>query len=333
MLVLISFLATLNFLIFLNLQKISKLVGIYDIPDKNLKLHKKKTPILGGIILSLNYLIIFLFQLFLSEKFLSIEADFFSLREKVSVLFLIFVFFLTGLFDDKYLLSPSKKLIFLSIIILVSLFLCKNLIIEEVSLSFYKNKIFLENFSIIFTIFCFLILINSLNFYDGINGQSCIMFIVILSFLFFKSNFDIFYFVSILLVIFLLSLNSFDKLFMGDSGIFLLSVIISISLIFEYNIKKNIVFSDEIFLLLILPGIDLVRLSFVRLLNGKNAFYGDRNHIHHMLLKKISLLQTNIFLFFLSIFPIFLYSFANIGFYLSLIFFLIIYFGIILKLK
>ena len=48
------------------------------------------------------------------------------------------------------------------------------------------------------------------------------------------------------------------------------------------------------------PGIDMLRLFIQRLLNKQNPFYGDRNHIHHLLLKKYGYNKT-IFFFFTDI--------------------------------
>lgn len=44
------FLIFLNLLIILNLNKLANIINIYDAPDKKLKLHKKRVPILGGLI-------------------------------------------------------------------------------------------------------------------------------------------------------------------------------------------------------------------------------------------------------------------------------------------
>ena len=95
-----------------------------------------------------------------------------------------------------------------------------------------------------------------------------------------------FYLMTILLILFILQFNIRNKIFLGDSGIYLLGIILSLSLIYEHNIQKNIIFSDEIFFLLILPGVDLLRLSINRLLKQKNLFFGDRNQIHHSLIKR-----------------------------------------------
>ena len=50
--------------------------------------------------------------------------------------------------------------------------------------------------------------------------------------------------------------------------------------------NKQIV-PEEIFIIMMVPGLDMFRLFIQRLLN-KNPF-GDRNHIHHLLLKSMAI--------------------------------------------
>jgi UDP-GlcNAc:undecaprenyl-phosphate/decaprenyl-phosphate GlcNAc-1-phosphate transferase len=323
----------LNLLIFINFNKLAKIINIYDKPDNNLKLHKIKTPILGGIILLINYICFIIYQIIFLNDFLFIQIDLYKIREIIGIIILIFGFLFLGLYDDKYNLSPTKKLILSLILIFVSISLNQTLKVNEINLSFYKSKIFLENFSIIFTIFCLLILVNSLNFYDGINGQSCIFFIIVFSYLLIISDVNEFYLVNIFILINLLFLNLKNKLFLGDGGIYFLSIIVSISFIYEYNLKENIKFVDEIFFILLLPGFDLVRLTFIRVLNGKNAFVGDRDHIHHLINKKFSLSITNLILVIIALVPITFFSFLHFSFQNVLIIFLIIYVFLILILK
>ena len=64
MTLLIIYLFLLNLIIYLNLKKISEMINIYDFPDGKLKLHKKKMPIIGGIILAINLCFLFLYQIF-----------------------------------------------------------------------------------------------------------------------------------------------------------------------------------------------------------------------------------------------------------------------------
>ena len=176
------------------------------------------------------------------------------------------------------------------------------------------------------------ILKNALNFYDGVNGQSGIYYLVVFLFLFFKSDYNFFYLTIIVSLTFVLLLNLNNKLFFGDNGVYLVSTLIIISLIYEYNITKNILYVDEIFLILILPGIDLVRLTIERLVSGKNPFFGDRNHLHHLLIKKFNLMITNVFLFTFNVLPIVLF-YLDIKFINICILFLTIYFVVIISLQ
>ena len=47
-------LSIINILIFFNFTKISKIINLYDMPNKNLKIHKNKTSLIGGSIIMLN---------------------------------------------------------------------------------------------------------------------------------------------------------------------------------------------------------------------------------------------------------------------------------------
>jgi len=329
MLELTLILVLLNFIIFLKLDKIAVLVNLYDKPDNNLKKHKSPTPLLGGFIFALNFFLIIFFEYILDLKIINLQITF---KNFWVIIFLIISFFILGFFDDKYKLKPEQRIIFSIIFLLASLTYNNDLLLVDINFLFYK-KIFLNNFNYIFTIFCIIILINSINFYDGINGQSIIFFLICFIFLAYKSSNIIFYILICVVLFFILLLNLSNKVFMGDSGIYLLSILLSVCLIYEYKTLKNITHVEEIFYLLFLPGYDLVRLTTTRILKGKNPFYGDRNHIHHLLNNKFSLLKTNTILFFIIILPIFLYNFVGFNFFIVLILITFIYIFLILKFK
>jgi UDP-GlcNAc:undecaprenyl-phosphate GlcNAc-1-phosphate transferase len=330
MIIFIFLLLTLNIFFFFKIKKISKFVNIFDKPDFNLKKHKFNTPLLGGIIMFINLFFIFLYNFFFYDNLFIIN---FSLKAQFSIVFLLLSFFLLGLFDDKYGVKPEKKIILSILFSILILTFDDTLLIKNIKFSFIKDTLVLNNFSFIFTIFCIIILINALNFYDGINGQSSIFFIICFSYLAFKSSIFSFYILIIISLVFVLILNLQNKIFMGDSGIYFTASILIIALIYEYKIFKSIEYADEIFLLLIIPGYDLLRLSITRILNGNNAFYGDRNHIHHMLNNNFSILISNLLLFILAILPIFLFSFLKINFFISLFIITAVYVSLIIKLK
>ena len=314
----IFFLLIFNLIILINLKKISKILNIYDHPDGKLKIHKAKVPLIGGLILILNFSTIFFYQIFFQERFLSLNINYFNNFELFSLLILIYSYFFLGLYDDKFYLSPFKKLLISILIIFIVIFFNENLIISNFSLSFLEKRIF-------FTIFSILILINALNFYDGINGQSCLIFLFFFSYLLIKSDVNFFYLICIILILMVMILNFKNLLFLGDSGIYLLTIILSISLIYEYNVQKNIIYADEIFFLLLFPGVDLLRLTITRSLNSKNPFLGDRNHIHHLLINRFSLLFSNIILISLTILPILLFIIFRLNSFLIFSLFIIIY--------
>ena len=69
---------------------------------------------------------------------------------------------------------------------------------------------------------------------------------------------------------------------------------------------------------MLLPVIDLLRVFIVRINNGKSPFEPDRNHIHHILIKKFNIYYTQLILFSIYWFPsffitqkFFIYYFPN----------------------
>ena len=281
----------------------------------------------------INFSVLFIYQIFFLNDLLSIKVEKLSFLEIFATIITIYSYFFLGLYDDKFQLRPNTKFFISLIFGLFVIFLNDKLMIKMISVSFYENKIFFENYSYLFSVFCILVLVNALNFYDGINGQSCVIFILFFSYLFVKSEMNYFYFFTILLLLFVFLLNITNKLFLGDGGIYFLSIILSLSLINEHNINKNITYADEIFFLLLLPGMDLLRLTIFRLLKLKNPFYGDRNHIHHLMINKFSLLNSNLTLFCVSLIPIILFSYFDMNFFLVFSTFLAIYVFLIKFLK
>ena len=149
----------------------------------------------------------------------------------------------------------------------------------------------------------------------------------------FKNKCIFFYIFIFLLLFLLLILNIKNKLFLGDGGILLLGSFFSIFLILNYNLNKNKIFADEIFLVLFLPGIDLIRLIVIRFLKGKNIFEGDLLHIHHLLITKFSLIKTNVLLSIMSILPLISYIYIVKNFFIVLGSSIILYVIMILYFK
>jgi len=117
---------------------------------------------------------------------------------------------------------------------------------------------------------------------------------------------------------------------MGDSGTLFLGSIISLFVIANYT-TTNLLKVDEIFLIMFLPGVDMLRLFIQRALNRKNPFMGDREHLHHYFLElfgyKISILSIMI----ISILPQLLNSFFDSKY--IIVFFILLYLFLFTYLK
>ena len=288
----------INFFILFNLERLTRIINIYDIPDKKRKLHKSKVPLIGGILLMVN--IIFYFLFFVNDAKLNLN---------VSVFLTCFFIFIVGLLDDKYDLSPLIKFVSLGLIFFGLIFFDKEILIKELYLEQIDLKIYFGNFSYFFTLLCFLLFLNALNMFDGINLQSLTYSIFLFSILFLKSN-NFFVAVILIVVFFISFLNFKNKTYLGDSGIYILSFLISYFAIKLHN-KSYLIKPDEIFILMSIPGIDMLRLFIQRLLNKKNPFKPDRNHLHHILLKKLGYKKTIVLLNILFISPYFLFLYIS----------------------
>jgi UDP-GlcNAc:undecaprenyl-phosphate GlcNAc-1-phosphate transferase len=136
---------------------------------------------------------------------------------------------------------------------------------------------------------------------------------------------------AIIQIIFFLILNFKKKIFMGDSGTLFLSTLFSFFIIKTYK-NENYFFADDIFLLMLIPGIDLLRLAIFRILKKKHPFKADREHIHHYLLSKFSLINTIIIIQLLIIIPTLVGIYFRIS-SMMIVLSLIIYFFLIIKFR
>jgi len=292
------FIIIINLLIFLNYSRIARIYKVYDIPDSLRKHHKKKIPLLGGLIIYINLLAFAIFS------YLDFFGNIiFQSRQEINLFFISVSFlFVLGFLDDKYNISANKKLIIISISIYFLTLIDNSIVISNLNFSFYKDKIFLNIFSIPITILCFLLFMNAYNMIDGINCQAVFYAIFIfLIFIFNKVNY-VFFSNLLIILLFFSWFNFKNKMFLGNSGSLLLSYIIAFFFIKSYNVN-NTFYCDEIFLIMMIPGIELIRLAILRLLNKKHPFKADRNHIHHIIINKKSYLFTFSIIQILLLFP------------------------------
>ena len=80
---------------------------------------------------------------------------------------------------------------------------------------------------------------------------------------------------------------------------------------------------------MLLPGVDLIRLFFKRILLKRSPLSSDRFHLHHLLLKKYSYEKTIIVLIALIVFPIVM-NYFGLSKLLIILFFILIYFILVI---
>ena len=285
------FLFIFNFLFLFFYKKISNIYNVFDIPDRKRKIHKEKIPLLGGLIIFLNIILFYL-----NENF----------KESYSIIFVLgcFSFFILGLIDDKKNLNANIKLLLQSLFLLLYFFYNQDLIISNFYISSLKKDLLLNSFSIIFSIFCFLLFINSINMFDGINLQVGFYSLFVFVLLFFKIDNQFIIPIIVALIIFLI-LNFNNNSFLGNSGSYLLGFVIS----YFFSISSNIFSAEQIFLVMLIPGLDMLRVAVLRITNKKHPFSPDKNHIHYLMLSKFKFYQTFIIIQSLIILPVVLDDF------------------------
>ncbi|MBV9962927.1 MAG: undecaprenyl/decaprenyl-phosphate alpha-N-acetylglucosaminyl 1-phosphate transferase [Parafilimonas sp.] len=259
---------------------------LYDIPDER-KIHNHEVSSLGGIAIFTGIIL----SLLLVSDFSNYSTDF---QYFIAAFFIIFIL---GLIDDIFFLKAWKK-------ILGQLFVTAMLTI--------KGNLLITNFygflgihelthieSIYASFFTILLLINSFNLIDGIDGlagsigfTACLLFGT-----FFFINNDMAYAVLAFtvcgaLLAFLMYNFPPAKIFMGDSGstlIGLMSAILAIKFIEDRSIHHY--FDDQAipaiaFGFLLMPLMDVLRVFAIRISKKQSPLSPDRNHFHHLLQNK-----------------------------------------------
>ena len=317
------FIFLFNLIIYVKFETIASNFIFFDKPDGKLKKHRKPTSLVGGLIILINlYLIIFFLKLF------NLENSIFTGNYAYAVIILSTLFYLIGFIDDLKNLSPNKKLLWIIFSTATILFFFPELRFEHIKISFYENVIFFK-YSFICLILCFALLSNALNMFDGINLQLMLYTIFVFFVFILKGFIPIFFALLIISFVFLSILNYKNKVFLGDGGSYLISSILGCTFIYQYKNYNNFLFTDEVFIILLIPAIDMLRLFIVRIVNQKHPFKGDLNHLHHIVYRLTKNINKTLFInILLCVIPSFL-LFLNLKTYNIIILSTLIYFGLI----
>jgi len=303
----------------------AELFKLYDYPNNDRKFHKVKTPLTGGLIIILNLI----FYFFYLESFHFDSGIFLTKLNFYIFITTCIALYIFGVVDDKFSISPNKKFVLLIIIILPIIILDNNTSLSLIRLSFFSQGYSIGNFSVLWTLICFLLLLNAINMFDGINLQVGIYTLFVLIFFILNDFYQAFFISLSVGTISFLILNFRSKSFLGDGGTYLLSFLLGYFFIKMYNLKI-ILHADQVVLFMLIPGLDLMRLFIIRISKKKHPFSADRNHLHHLLLKKFSYYKVILIIQLLIFLPVILNQIFGYTF-ICLFFTLIIYSIIIYK--
>lgn len=277
----------ISFIAMPTIIKIATLKKLMDEPDEDRKLHKTIIPTLGGIGIFASFLISF-----------SIWGNAASLESYPFFVASLFMLFLIGIKDDILVLSPLKKMI-VQLLAAAEIVVGGGVVLTNLNGLFGIYEIpWLAG--VLLSICIFVVLINSYNLIDGIDGLAGGVGMIIscvLGIWFLLSGFSTMAILSFVLFGALLGFLVYNfhpaKIFMGDTGAmvvgFILTYMIMQFILFNqansasaFYIEHANVFAIALF---IIPIVDTSRVFILRILSGKNPLHADYNHLHHQFLK------------------------------------------------
>lgn len=248
------------FSFFLNglLKKVAPFIGAVDQPNER-RMNVEAVPNIGGVSIYLSLL--FAYYMFDTElvKNLILGAT---------------IIMIVGIVDDLFDLKPKYK--FLGQIAAANVAYLSGLQFEyQPVLSYFV------------IVFWFLIVMNALNFIDGIDGLSSGVSLIII-FMFGLTN-STFFTISMLIVVsiigFMLHNGSAKKIYLGDNGSMLLGYIIAFFLGYEY-FRESLYFYPVPFIFVFIILYDLVFVVMDREIRGVKFWKPEKNHLHHRILRK-----------------------------------------------
>ena len=208
------------------------------------------------------------------------------------------VIFFLGLKDDILIITPVKK--FIGQVLTAFLIIYYGRIQIRSMHGFLGIYELPEMFSLILTYFAVIVIINSFNLIDGVDGLAGslgLMSSLLFGIYFLNVDMPSYYILAFSLSGSLLAFLIFNfqpaKIFMGDTGSLLIGAINAILVIKFINTASTtdaafpLASSPAIgFTILMIPLLDTLRVFAIRIFKRRSPFSPDRNHIHHLLLDR-----------------------------------------------
>jgi len=207
-------------------------------------------------------------------------------------IFSLSVFLIGHLSDRNYLSSPKIRLV-IQIIAFAFFVVFENLKINSVNINFLDNLLENKYLNLLFIVFCLSVLVNGTNFIDGLNGLVSGYFLLILVSILYTaknplpdhpilfSDLNLIKILATSLIIFFI-FNIFGKVYLGDSGSYLVAFLTGYLLI-KINLNNNFISPFFVVNMLWYPAFENLFSLIRRLINNSNISHADRLHLHQLI--------------------------------------------------
>lgn len=279
------------------LIKVAYLKRLVDEPGEARKLHHRKIPTIGGIIIFAGTLFSF-FLWFPFEAMHNVEEMGRAVKDFQYIGATMIILFFIGIKDDIIGTAPVKKLIG-HLIVAFILVIMGDIRITSMHGIFGIYEL-PEWGGIFLSILTYTVIVNAINIIDGVDGLAGgvgVIATTAMGLWFFgvgaTEHAVLAFSLSGALLGFLIYNFSPAKIFMGDSGSLTIGLVLSVLAIklIEFPIDRVpnelIGISKPVYAMaaLVYPLVDTLRIFIYRITRGMSPFAADKNHIHHRLLE------------------------------------------------
>ena len=200
----------------------------------------------------------------------------------------LILIFLLGLSSDTGFISSAKLRLLIQSLIIFIFLIYSETVLSSVRIE--KFDLLLSNhwFGLLFTLICLMILTNGTNFIDGLNGLVLTYYLTKLLIIFYLRLYEFSFLnqqdVILMIMIFsyLAIFNFFNKLYIGDSGSYVIGFLLGYILLQIY--ENNLILSPYfIAVLLWYPAFEILFSIIRKLRINKSPLKPDNKHLHHLL--------------------------------------------------
>jgi len=264
-------------------RPIGQWLGLVDHPS-GIKRHREPTPLVGGlalmtVLVPLTPIFMFLF-----------EPEGLGNRALTVIVGATLLMALLGAIDDRMQLRATLRFAIALAIFAFAMLIEPRIVIDRLLITGFGSSFTVPlPIALVFSALIHVGFVNSVNMTDGKNGlviSLCLIWLLALLAVG-PPGLIIVLLPLIQMLGVLLVYNLQGRLFLGDGGTYGLAAFLSMVSVYIYRTSDFALRADHVAVFYLIPGLDMLRLFFTRMLRGASPFSGDRRHFHHLLERSI----------------------------------------------